>query len=346
MLQRRSRVNLKVMVSRFPTRLVMSLCLLGGAIEVCAGQAGYTPPPPQLTTLPPCPVPKDAKEARKIAKRTDCDPANNPAANSTLKKADIPAAETPAAEKFPFPGDAPAKPADPPAAKAFPYPGEQPAEQPAPPPAGQPAAPSGDKDYPYAIPKPGEASPNVPHDAAAAQKATDTSAGKAFPYPGDPAPANPAAGTDSGAGSTTSSSSGSTSSSSGDDDDVPSRDTAARSTNPDDDDGTQPKLTDKGSGGKRNKKTVKPQTDTERVDEDLSVAKFYGQSGNLMGAYLRAKDAVKTQPDYAEAHFVLGEASKRLNKRDEAKAEFNEYLKLAPDGERAKAAEKALSNLP
>ena len=127
---------------------------------------------------------------------------------------------------------------------------------------------------------------------------------------------------------------------------MPSRDTAARSTNPDDDDGTQPKLTDKGSGGKRNKKTVKPQTDTERVDEDLSVAKFYGQSGNLMGAYLRAKDAVKTQPDYAEAHFVLGEASKRLNKRDEAKAEFNEYLKLAPDGERAKAAEKALSDLP
>jgi Flp pilus assembly protein TadD len=113
----------------------------------------------------------------------------------------------------------------------------------------------------------------------------------------------------------------------------------------DDDDPSQPKLADKGSEGKRNKKTVKPQTDSERVDEDLSVAKFYGQSGNFMGAYLRAKDAVKTQPDYAEAHFVLGEAARRLKKQDEAKAEFNEYLKLAPGGERAKAAEKALDEL-
>ena len=64
-----------------------------------------------------------------------------------------------------------------------------------------------------------------------------------------------------------------------------------------------------------------------------------------MGAYLRAKDAVKIQPDYPEGHFALGEAAKRLKKKDEAVAEFEAYLKLAPDGERAKAAEKALDEL-
>ncbi len=126
---------------------------------------------------------------------------------------------------------------------------------------------------------------------------------------------------------------------------MPGKSAGKASASDNDDDDTQPKLTDKGSEGKRNKKTVKPQTDDERVDEDLSVARFYGQSGNSMGAYLRAKDAVKTQPDFAEAHFVLAEAAKRLNKRDEAKAEFSAYLKLAPDGERAKSAEKALDEL-
>ena len=81
------------------------------------------------------------------------------------------------------------------------------------------------------------------------------------------------------------------------------------------------------------------------MDEDLSIAKFYGQSGNYMGAYLRAKDAVKTQPDYAEGHFALGEAAKRLKKKDEAVTEFQAYLKLSPDGDQAKAAEKALDEL-
>jgi tetratricopeptide (TPR) repeat protein len=107
----------------------------------------------------------------------------------------------------------------------------------------------------------------------------------------------------------------------------------------DDDGGSAPKPKEK------RKKVPPPQTDTERVDEDLSIAKYYGQSGNKMGAYLRAKDAVKTQPDYPETHFVLGEAARRLGKNDEALAEFTLYLKLAPDGERAKAAEKALEGL-
>jgi Tfp pilus assembly protein PilF len=81
------------------------------------------------------------------------------------------------------------------------------------------------------------------------------------------------------------------------------------------------------------------------VDEDLSVAHFYIQSGNLMGAYLRAQDAVKVQPDYALAHFSLGEAAMKLQKNAEAVKEFQTYLKLEPDGKQAKAAEKALDQL-
>jgi hypothetical protein len=290
-------------------------------------------------------VPKDAKEAKKIAKRTDCDPTNLPTPPAPLA---APSAANTAAKQFPFPGEQPAKPADTSAAKAFPYPGDSPA-------ASLPASPA--KQFPYPAESsgtdsapaqafdpnadPGRANPNIPYDPVAEKKAADTPAGKAFPYPGDPVPTAAPASSSSAPESPSSSSSSSTSN----DDEPAAKPSSSKTASSDDDDDDQPQLTDKGSEGKRNKKTVKAQTDDDRVDEDLSVAKFYGQSGNAMGAYLRAKDAVKTEPDLPEARFVMGEAARRMKKTDEAKAEFTEYLKLSPDGEHAKAAEKALAEL-
>ncbi len=338
----------------------MACGLFCGTAAVCAAQA-YTPPPPPLTTLPPCPVEKDAK---KRAKRKDCDPTVYPPETLKPKKGEVaaPPAGPAAAEQFPFPGDQkPDQPAATPAAKAYPYPGEDsgPSKTKPEAPQTQPGTPPGNAGdtYPYS----GEEKRDVPHDPAAEQKATDTPAGKAFPFPrgttadmpredGEAAPAKgdspnqapPDA-------SSSSSSSGSSSSGSSSGDATGSSSSSASSSSyknsDDEDENAPPKLKDEGSSGKHGKDAIKVQTDTQRVDEDLSVAKFYGQSGNAMGAYLRAKDAVKTQPDYPEAHFVLGEAAKRLNKKDEAAAEFTEYLKLAPDGEKAKAAEKALAEI-
>jgi Tfp pilus assembly protein PilF len=87
------------------------------------------------------------------------------------------------------------------------------------------------------------------------------------------------------------------------------------------------------------------QTPDERVDEDINVAKFYLNRGNFNAAYLRSKDAVKTEPDYAETHFSLAQAAQKMNKSDEAKAEYNAYLKLSPGGDNARAAHKALEEL-
>ena len=303
------------MTRSISVRVVLLYGMLGTVATACAAQA-YTPPPPPLTTLPPCPVDKDAK---KRAKRKDCDPTVYPPETVEKKKDASPAIAPPsggaAADLFPFPGDQPA--AATPAAKAFPF--------------------------------PGEASGSAAQDPAAAAKAADTPASKAFPFPGGSTPdvpgesAEPAPKADD---SSSSSSSGSSSSSSDDPPADASRGPRSSATkNPDDDDEEQPRLKDKGSEGKRSKKVVKAQTDTERVDEDLSVAEFYGQNGNYMGAYLRAQDAVKTQPEFPEGHFVLGEAAKRLHKKDEAVTEFQAYLKLAPDGPKAKAAETALNDL-
>ena len=337
-----------------------------GLAMVCAGQA-YTPPPPPLTTLPPCPVDKDAK---KRAKRKDCDPTVYPPETVKPKKGEASAAPAgpAAAQQFPFPGEQKSKqPAvSTPAANAYPYPGEGPGSgvgqspDKANPDGSQarPASPAGDAGTTY--PYPGEEKRDVPHDPAAEKKATDTPAGKAFPFPGgtsadmpredgETAPAkgdSPDQRIPDGSSSSSSASSASSSSSDAGDAAQSSSSRDSGYTNSDDEDpNAPPKLKDEGSSGKRGKNVIKAQTDTERVDEDLTVAKFYSQSGNAMGAYLRAKDAVKTQPDFPEAHFVLGEAAKRLNKKDEAAAEFTAYLKLAPDGERAKAAEKALEEV-
>jgi len=86
-------------------------------------------------------------------------------------------------------------------------------------------------------------------------------------------------------------------------------------------------------------------TPEEREAEDLDVAHFYTQTGDLKGAYLRSQDAVKTAPDDPDAHFALAEAALKLNKRDEAIAEYTACLKLDPVDKEAKAARKQLARL-
>jgi len=92
-------------------------------------------------------------------------------------------------------------------------------------------------------------------------------------------------------------------------------------------------------------KPKKVQTPDERVDEDLRVAQFYLDSGSLPGAYLRAKDAVRVEPDYSETHYMLGQVLQKMKKKDEAIAEYKAYLKMDPDGDRTKAVKRALAEM-
>ena len=90
---------------------------------------------------------------------------------------------------------------------------------------------------------------------------------------------------------------------------------------------------------------TKLQTPEEREAEDLDIAHYYSQTGDVKGAYLRSQDAVKTAPDDPDAHFALAEAALKLNKRDEAIAEYTACLKLDPTDKEAKAAHKELARL-
>ena len=92
-------------------------------------------------------------------------------------------------------------------------------------------------------------------------------------------------------------------------------------------------------------KVTKLQNDEDRAYEDLTVAKFYQDKGNLQAAYLRSRDAVKVQPELADAHFALGQLAEKMQKRDEAVTEFTTYLKLEPSGDNSKTARRALERL-
>ena len=290
------------------------------------------------------------------------------------------AQSTPAAAPAPTPAAAPA-----PAAAAAPAPAPTPAADlvpcsvaPQPVPCGTTPAVSGKQSAteqfpfpdaasgsgtsltPYATPAKLSGVPQTPDASGAASGTTPGAtsgaapAGKKgldgdFPFPGEEGKDAGVSGTPdaSGGSDANSSSSSSSSSSSGDD--------AADPAGPADAAGTADAagLMDKGSEGtpgrhllhRVNPVGTKLQTADEREAEDLSVAKFYTDTGDLQGAYLRSQDAVKTAPDDPDAHFALATAALRLKKPDEAIAEYNACLKLDPTDKEAKEARKALSGL-
>lgn len=182
------------------------------------------------------------------------------------------------------------------------------------------------------FPYPGETQPDTIPSSPTVTPSGSSPAKDRFPYPGEPAVPDSAdaAAPKAGSGESSSSSSGNV---------------------PPDADG-KPDLKDEGSTGStaRGRRRLRPPaqkilSDDERVEEDLSVAHFYRQSGNLTGAYLRTKDAVKIQPQAADAHLALAEVAEKLGKRDEAAAEYSKYLELEPDGDSVKTAKKALEKL-
>jgi len=214
------------------------------------------------------------------------------------------------------PGDgAPPSPAD-----KFPFPGEPGAS-----PAKAPGL-SGAPDMPAAPPLNGAGGAN----------AGSSDPSKRFPFPGEGGAASPSA-PEAPAASGSSSSSSSSDGNGGD----PSG---------------GPDLKDAGSEGTKsepgrhilhrvNPPGEKLQSADEREAEDLKVAKFYTQSGNLQGAYLRTQDAVKTAPDDPDAHFALAETAEKLGKKDVAVAECNALLKLDATSKQIKDAHKALEKL-
>jgi tetratricopeptide (TPR) repeat protein len=64
---------------------------------------------------------------------------------------------------------------------------------------------------------------------------------------------------------------------------------------------------------------------------------------DLSGATTEFKDAVSKEPNNALAHYSLGNALADSGKLAEAISEWETYLKIAPDGPQARAAERKIA---
>ena len=85
--------------------------------------------------------------------------------------------------------------------------------------------------------------------------------------------------------------------------------------------------------------------DPKLSSQDLKVGQQYMGMGNYPGAYDRFKEACTVNPGNVEAVFYLAEAARKTAHLDESAQNYRLYLQVQPDGSKAKAARKALSQL-
>ncbi len=79
--------------------------------------------------------------------------------------------------------------------------------------------------------------------------------------------------------------------------------------------------------------------------QDLKVGQQYMGMGDYAGAYSRFKEACAVNPGNIDAVFYLAEAARKTAHLDESAENYRIYLQVQPDGPKAKAARKALTQL-
>jgi len=93
-------------------------------------------------------------------------------------------------------------------------------------------------------------------------------------------------------------------------------------------------------------KPNKPLSEDERqAAKDIEVGYYYLGDKNYVAAESRLKEAVELKPDSAPALLGLAQAQQKLGKRDEARENYEAYLKLNPNGPDAEKVKQALAQL-
>jgi tetratricopeptide (TPR) repeat protein len=86
--------------------------------------------------------------------------------------------------------------------------------------------------------------------------------------------------------------------------------------------------------------------DPHKAQKAIEIGDFYFRRDNYKAALGRYQEALQWKPNDAVATFKLAECFAKLGRVQEARANYEAYLKLLPDGPHAKEARKALSKLP
>ena len=77
----------------------------------------------------------------------------------------------------------------------------------------------------------------------------------------------------------------------------------------------------------------------------FTLGRVYWSKGDLAKAGPQVGLAIQLNPNFAEAHLLAGNILLRVNKREDALVEFQEYLRLAPKGEFAAQARTTVEKL-
>ena len=85
--------------------------------------------------------------------------------------------------------------------------------------------------------------------------------------------------------------------------------------------------------------------DPHRAMKDVEVGDFYFERHNYPAAISRYREALLYKPDDASATWGLAQALDKAGKTEEARANYESYLKILPYGPKAAEAHQALERL-
>jgi tetratricopeptide (TPR) repeat protein len=85
--------------------------------------------------------------------------------------------------------------------------------------------------------------------------------------------------------------------------------------------------------------------DPHKAAKDIEVGNFYFRRGNYKAAEDRFREALSYKQNDAVATFRLAESLEKLGIFDDARAEYESYLKILPHGPEAERAQKAIERL-
>ncbi len=77
----------------------------------------------------------------------------------------------------------------------------------------------------------------------------------------------------------------------------------------------------------------------------FTLGRLYWQKGEIVRAARQVAIAIQLNPNHAEAHLLAGNIFLRAGKREDALAEFQEYLRLAPRGQYSSQAKEAIEKI-
>jgi Flp pilus assembly protein TadD len=85
--------------------------------------------------------------------------------------------------------------------------------------------------------------------------------------------------------------------------------------------------------------------DPQKAAKDIEVGTYYFKRGNYKAAEDRFREALTYKENDAVATFRLAESLEKLGVLDDARVEYESYLKILPHGPEASQAQKALEKL-